>query len=53
MIIEIPKHEKEALEQLASLIDQYLEMGYYMCPIEKDNWFLMPLDEIEGAKYRI
>jgi hypothetical protein len=56
MQVIIDGFDRESVEQLVSLMEHYLNEGFYMSPLRKgkdgmDQWFLIPLDVLEGTAY--
>ena len=41
----------EHFEQIATLAEDYYEIGYVMCPIHGDFWQLLPAGELVGAEH--
>ena len=42
---------KESVEQLVGLMEEYMDAGYYMSPIGLDRWFLVPLNVLDGGGF--
>ena len=37
----------EAAQQVMGLMEEYLDMGFYMSPLSGGDWFLIPIDILE------
>ena len=42
---------REHFAQIATLAEDYYEIGYVMCPLHGDFWQLLPSSEILGVEH--
>ena len=38
------------IEQICSLIDEFMSIGYYLCECGERDWQLLPLNELTGVR---
>ena len=41
----------EAAQQVMGLMEEYLDAGYYLSPLDSGSWLMIPLDLLDGAGF--